>query len=208
MIKSKDDLKYYIESDLKSMKIYPLTIRKRLSSIFFPTVWKFQIKLRRMEYMKNCRTKTIFGKIIFRIAYAGFIRYGIKLGFSIPLNVFGPGLCITHRGTLVVNPNSVFGSNARIHVGVNIGYSSRFEESYDKGNVPTFGDNVYIGPGAKIFGGIHIGNDVAIGANSVVNKDVADHVTVAGVPAKIINEKGSDGLLIRGDEKNNIGNVK
>ncbi|GAA3319001.1 hypothetical protein GCM10020331_024100 [Ectobacillus funiculus] len=57
-----------------------------------------------------------------------------------------------------------------------------------KGAVPKIGNNVYIGPGAKIFGGITIGNNVSIGANSVVTKDVPDNVTVVGIPAKIIAE--------------------
>lgn len=54
--------------------------------------------------------------------------------------------------------------------------------------VPVIGDNCYIGPGAKLFGDIRIGNNVAIGANSVVNKSFEDNVTIAGVPAKIVNK--------------------
>jgi serine O-acetyltransferase len=54
-----------------------------------------------------------------------------------------------------------------------------------------FGDNVYIGPGAKIFGPIVIGNNVAIGANAVVNKSFQHNCTIAGVPAKVISQKTS-----------------
>lgn len=56
---------------------------------------------------------------------------------------------------------------------------------------PTIGNNCYIGPGAKIFGKIKIGDNVAIGANAVVNKDFPDGVTIAGVPAKIVSNKGT-----------------
>ncbi len=56
-------------------------------------------------------------------------------------------------------------------------------------HVPTIGDDVTIHPGAKIFGGIHIGNDVEIGANAVVIRDVPDHCIVAGVPAKIVKTR-------------------
>ena len=52
---------------------------------------------------------------------------------------------------------------------------------------------VYIGPGAKIIKPVHIGNNVSIGANAVVNKDVPDNCVVAGVPAKIIKYKNADG---------------
>lgn len=128
-----------------------------------------------------------------------FKRYGLRLGFTIPVNVFGPGLCLCHTGTIIVNDACKIGSNARIHAGVNIGNSSAFGEGWVPDNVPQIGNNVYIGPGAKLFGRIKIGDNVAIGANAVVNKDVPDNVTVAGVPAKIINYKPSN--VIHGDKR-------
>lgn len=51
------------------------------------------------------------------------------------------------------------------------------------------GDNVYISPGVKIVKPVRIGNNVTIGANAVVNKDIPDNCVVAGVPAKIIKIK-------------------
>ena len=59
-----------------------------------------------------------------------------------------------------------------------------------KNLVPVIGDNVYIGPGAKIFGGIRVGNNVRIGANCIVFQDIPDNAVVGGVPAKIIKIKG------------------
>ena len=47
-----------------------------------------------------------------------------------------------------------------------------------KGGAPVIGDDVMIGPGAKILGGVHIGNRVNIGANAVIVKDVPDDTTV------------------------------
>ena len=58
-----------------------------------------------------------------------------------------------------------------------------------EGGAPVIGDNVYIGPGAKIFGDITIGNNVSIGANAVVNRSFPDNVIIAGVPAKVIKNK-------------------
>ena len=55
-----------------------------------------------------------------------------------------------------------------------------------KGGVPTIGDDVYIGPGAKIFGGIKIGNNVRIGANCVVFEDVPDNATVVLQKPRVI----------------------
>jgi serine O-acetyltransferase len=118
---------------------------------------------------------------------------GIHLGFSIPINVFGPGLCIAHRGTIVVNKDARIGENCRIHACTNIG-SGRGSDVL----APKIGNGVYIGPGAKIFGNVEIADDIAIGANSVVNKSFYEKgISVAGVPAKKINNKGSNGMLIK-----------
>jgi serine O-acetyltransferase len=116
-----------------------------------------------------------------------FKKTSIKLGYSVPINVFGPGLSIPHYGTIVVNPNVKVGANCRLHVGVNIGASGGADQ------VPTIGDNVYIGPGAIIFGNITIGNNVSIGANSTVTKSFGDNVVIAGSPAKIIKSNEDNG---------------
>lgn len=192
MIQSKEDLKYYIESDMRSIGVnYPLDLKRKLVGLLTPQPWKFQIKLRKMEYRCNCRKRNPFARIIYWIQYRDFERYGYKLGYSIPLNVFGPGLCICHVGTIIINPNARVGSNCRIHAGVVIGNQSNFDNGWRPDNTPTLGNNVYIGPGAKLFGKIVIGDNVAIGANAVVNKDFPDDVTIAGVPAKIISGKKS-----------------
>ena len=51
------------------------------------------------------------------------------------------------------------------------------------------GDNCYFGLGAKIIGKVRIGNNVTVGANAVVTKDIPDNVVVGGIPAKIIKIK-------------------
>jgi serine O-acetyltransferase len=71
---------------------------------------------------------------------------------------------------------------------VNIGASAQNSNA-----VPVIGDNCYIGPGAKLYGGIILGDNVAIGANSVVNKSFEGDCVIAGVPAKVI----SNSKLIR-----------
>ena len=151
-----------------------------------------------MEYLYNCRRRNLPEKIIFRFRFLLFERYSMKYGFEVPINVFGPGLSIAHKGTIVVNPYSKVGSNCRIHVGVNIGNYAPLDENWVPDNVPVLGNNVYIGPGAKLYGKITIGDNASIGANAVVNKDVPAGVTVAGVPAKIISSKSSN--VVHGDE--------
>ena len=88
---------------------------------------------------------------------------------------------------MVVNGGAQVGANCRIHACVNIGANGGGEK-----DTPILGENVYIGPGAKIFGKIVIGNNTVIAANSVVNKDfIEGNCTIGGVPAKIISDKDS-----------------
>lgn len=56
-------------------------------------------------------------------------------------------------------------------------------------NRPVIGDNVSLGCNVTIIGGVHIGNNVTVGAGSVVVKDVPDNCIVAGNPAKVIRYK-------------------
>ena len=129
-----------------------------------------------------------------------------KLGCEVPTGVFGPGLCINHSQDVIINGFAKIGSNCRINAGVNIGSFGRYNQDITdsdqtNNNAPIIGDNCYIGPGAKIFGAIRIGDNVAIGANAVVLKDVPDNATVVGVPGRVIPNKGSFNMMIYGDEK-------
>lgn len=94
-------------------------------------------------------------------------------------------------GGIVVNPLVKIGKNCNLSQGVTIGQLNR---GIKKG-VPVIGNNVYIGPGAKVIGNIKIGDNVAIGANSVVVDDVPNNSVVIGVPAKIVSQKGSTGYI-------------
>lgn len=103
----------------------------------------------------------------------------------------GPGLYIGHHGGIVTNEEMQIGKNCNLSHDVTIGVSRRGERA----GVPVIGDNVYIGPGAKIFGKITIGNNAAIGANCVVTKDVPENGVVAGIPGKVISYEGSAGYI-------------
>ena len=118
-------------------------------------------------------------------------------GYSIPLNVFGPGLSIAHRGTIVVNSNAKVGSNCRLHVGVNIGTAPGVPNLS-----PTIGNDVYIGPGAKIYGKITLADGIVIGANAVVTHSFDEpNITIAGVPARKINDMGRSEIEERNNKK-------
>lgn len=125
-----------------------------------------------------------------------FLRYAYKYGISIPYSTkIGSGFVIGHFGGIVVSDRAVVGKNCTIAHGVTVGKANRGK---NKG-YPTIGDNVYIGPGAKIVGKVRVGNNVAIGANCVVTRDVPDNAVVAGVPGEVISYNGSKDYVKRTD---------
>lgn len=179
MIQTKEDLRLYLEKDKQALGI----TRKR-PCLVGDDIWKFEIALRYYEYLTNVNGGGVTRLI--RRKFWGFLHhyFGIRLGFSIPINVFDYGLRINHYGTIVVNTKARIGKWCDIHACVNIG------ESLDK-KAPCLGDNCWIGPGAKLFGGITIGNGVMIGAGSVVNKSFTENnITIVGVPARKIKDTG------------------
>ncbi len=91
---------------------------------------------------------------------------------------FGPGFVLIHSFGVVINGSVRGGSNLKIEHLVTIGA--------DRNISPTLGDNIFLGVGAKIIGGVRIGSNVKIGANAVVVSDLPDGVTAVGVPAKIV----------------------
>lgn len=94
----------------------------------------------------------------------------------------GGGLYIQHGFATIITARSL-GVNCWINQQVTVGFSSRNER-------PVIGDNVIINAGAKVIGGVVVGNDSVIGANAVVVKDVPENCVVGGVPAKIIRQNG------------------
>lgn len=123
-------------------------------------------------------------------------RLGIVYGLSIPARTkIGSGFYIGHYGGVVIHPDVTIGRDCNISQGVTIGLASRG----DYFGTPTIGDRVYIGPGAKIFGKISIGNDVAIGANAVVARSVPEGAVVVGAPARVVSNRGSHGYIINID---------
>ena len=176
--------RYLILSDLYRIEgntrirtfIYHLVIGEAYRYIFW------------MRTARLLRSNTLTKHTIYPFSLLIMRHFSFQLGISIPLmtNV-SSGLMIYHFGGIVVNGNSVIGKNCTLSHGVTIGHTLRGTR---KGS-PVIGDNVFIAPGAKIIGAIHIGSNVAIGTNSVVTKDVPDNAVVVGIPAKVVSNSGS-----------------
>lgn len=127
-------------------------------------------------YLKHSPFLFIF-KIIHSI---GSHKYGIQLPITQPI---GKGLRFMHYSCIVISAESI-GDNCVIFQGVTIGHSFLGKEP----GRPKIGDRVVIFAGAKVFGNITIGNDVIIGANCVVNRDVPNNCIVVGNPCRILEK--------------------
>ncbi len=101
-------------------------------------------------------------------------------GLELPIGKkVGGGLYIAHPVGSTLNFQSM-GENCTVIHSVTIGMRNNWE-------FPVIGDDVFIGAGARILGGVTIGDGARIGANAVVIRDVPANATAVGVPAKIID---------------------
>lgn len=156
-----------------------------LRKFLFSPGFKYCVWLRICRYL-HARGATRY--TFFLPALLLLKHYSIKFGIDIPYQTqIGRGLYIGHFGGIVVNPRVVIGENCNLSQGATLGQTNRGPRA----GVPTIGNSVFIGPGAKIIGNIRIGNNVAIGANAVVTKDVPDNAVVVGIPARIISLDGA-----------------
>jgi serine O-acetyltransferase len=98
----------------------------------------------------------------------------------------GPGFFIDHGMGVVIGETTEIGENVTLYQGVTLGGTGIARGKRH----PTLGSNVVVGAGAKVLGNIRIGDDVKIGAGSVVVHPVPDNCTVVGVPAEIVRKEG------------------
>ena len=191
------EFKYLILSDL-----YRITGDIRFAVLLWHILLDESYKY--VFWMRTCRytrASPLLKYTIYPIAKFMLYHLTYKLGISIsPLTEIGSGFYIGHFGGIVINEKSVIGKNCNISQGVTLGQANRGK---NKG-YPTLGDNIYIGPGAKIVGAVTIGNNVAIGANCVVTRDIPDNSVVVGIPGKVISQRGSTGYVERTDYEDKI----
>jgi serine O-acetyltransferase len=120
------------------------------------------------------------------------MRYQHQTGVQLnPGTEIGPGLFIPHFGSIIINTRSRIGKNCYLSHDVTLGKA----HSGPRQGVPVLGDDVFIGPGAKILGHLTIGDNAAIGANSVVLSDIPPSCFAAGAPAKVIKQTGAREIL-------------
>jgi serine O-acetyltransferase len=103
---------------------------------------------------------------------------------------------IDHGSGVVIGETAEIGDDCLLYQGVTLGGTGN-----EKGKRhPTLGDRVVVGTGAKVLGSIRVGDDVKIGAGSVVVHPVPDGSTVVGIPGKVVRtRREAAGLLEHGN---------
>jgi serine O-acetyltransferase len=145
-------------------------------------------------YTRWPRAAAVPAKLVYKpVASVAGWAMGIYLA---PTAKIGPGLYIGHWGGIRVGPTAVLGENCNLSPGVIVGFGIKDGVRGE----PVLGDRVYVAAGAKVFGPIKVGSDVAVGANAVVCRDVPTHVSVGGVPARVISQRGSGDYIQVGQQ--------
>jgi serine O-acetyltransferase len=106
-------------------------------------------------------------------------RFGVFISSKTEIGV---GLQLPHPSSIIIGSGLHVGDNCRLYQQVTLAGAPKNW----KGLMPRVGNNVIIYPGAKIIGAGRVGNNVVIGANSVVTRAFGDNLVIAGVPARIV----------------------
>jgi serine O-acetyltransferase len=163
-----------------------------LAVLFYEESLWFIIALRFGQWVRQDVHVPILRELLMVLSRVIHRLMSLITGIQIDIQVkVGPGLYVGHGGKLVVHHDVNIGSNCNLSTGVVVGIAGRGE----KRGVPTIGNRVFIAPGAKVIGKVVIGDDVAIGANAVVTKDVPANAVVAGIPARIVSYEGSKDFI-------------
>jgi len=188
MIKTKEDLKYYLQEDKKRYRNSNGdvdSIFRRISGSEQCLIWKVVKSVRYLEYYQNNKHKV---KLSLLFHYQNIRHHFImrKTGIYIFPNCFGPGLYIPHIGNIHVSGVAKIGKNCCLRPGVlivsNLGMSNR------KIRQITIGDNVEFSEGCKILCK-KIGNNVTVGPNAVVIKSIPDNTTAYAPECKFLTKE-------------------
>lgn len=125
-------------------------------------------------------------RLLRALAFIGFKASEIVTGISLPPKAqIGRGFYVGHFGYVLINAEAAIGERCSVGPGVMIA-----ARGGGAPGAPVLGDDVYVGSGAKILGGVRVGSGARIGANSVVIHDVPAGATAVGVPARVVRSRG------------------
>jgi serine O-acetyltransferase len=162
---------------------------KTVRAIYHHEGLLFGVLFRMCQAILKIRVAIVRLPLKFIVVLVLYRFLSIVLGIFIHLDArIGRGFYIGHFGGIFIGPVRI-GNCCNISQGVIIGQGmvGKLREG-----LPTIGDRVYMAPGANIFGQIAIGNDVSIGANAVVSKNIPDNSIVVGNPGRIVGQQATN----------------
>ena len=166
---------------LHGPRVYRMLNCARSAGVQAVLVYRFGHWLHR----QGLATRIVLGPAYYVLSALVHILWGIEIAREAQI---GPGLYIGHFGGITVSPRVVIGRDCNLSQNVTIG----MEGFGARSGAPVIGNCVYVGPGARIFGNIRIGDNVKIGANAVVHTDLPSNAVVALDPGfRIISLKGN-----------------
>ncbi len=181
MIQSKQELRDYLEADAQQFRGKKPGFKAWLMGNEVWYIHRLKTELRFVEYNLNMMRRNRLYVLPYLFHLIRYKRLCGKTHIMIHPNTVGPGLRIYHIGAFTyVKKNAQIGKNCTILQGVVFGDKSGVEEHV------VVGDNCSFGLDAKILGSLTIGDNVKVGANAVVTKDIPSYAIVGGVPGKII----------------------
>lgn len=185
LIKNRSDLKRYLECDRLA-----LDKKTRKPRFMRDYTWRFQILLRKTEYWSN--KKGMIPKFVFFIHLLMYRKRCRLNCVEIPINCIREGLTIWHLQNIIINEKCSIGYNFSISAGIVVGHA--------KDIIPIIGDNVMLMVNSSVLGA-RVCSNVAIGANSMVLKDITEEHTVwAGSPSSKISGNFPQNHEIKGDK--------
>lgn len=144
-------------------------------------VWKYVVLLRKAGYYYTVRKRNLLYSFLYFYFCRKKNKLGRKLGIELNERSFGRGLVIYHTQGIVVNGLASIGENCHLHGNNCIGTDGKTEDC------PIIGNNVTLGVGAKVLGGVLIADDITIAAGAVVVHSFQESgITIGGIPAKKI----------------------
>lgn len=184
MIKTKEQLRSVLAAD--NAEYYAKPRKERIVGTIcrYPDheIMRFKTYLRKAEFCFNTASRS-------RLRFLQALYYerrknilGERLGIEIDINCFDSGLTIYHGGGIVVNPEARIGKNCRLHGGNCIGNSGKTQDT------PVLGNDVDLGFGACVIGGVQLANQVVVGCGAVVVKDChREGAVLVGMPAREVH---------------------
>lgn len=170
------DIKQFLEKDAKANVIS--------KGITPPCIWQYIKLLRKIENLLSKPKRGYINRILTRILLIKYRKLGLKLHYEIYPFTCGPGLRLLHPGGIIVNPDTQIGSNCTLRSFSVIGNKA----TGIRNSSPKIGNNVDIGCNVTIIGPINIGDNVCIGAGSVVVSDIPSNSICVGNPAHVIQK--------------------